>query len=152
MALQLVNATVKFPAGKVFQGEWGDRVNFVAVSDSGEEIKIWGNADNSEIKELKKGQKVQLVWDGKGYKLVNSEPAPAEKNSHQNNGNQSPKPELSVEQKRAIAAYIQGQADLFNFCLKTVRERVEGINPDDTESLRAIATTLYISAQRKFNL
>ncbi|MCL1475587.1 hypothetical protein [Argonema antarcticum] len=47
---------------------------------------------------------------------------------------------------------MQQQADLFNFVLKTARERVEGIDPDDTESLRAIATTLYIGAQRKFNL
>ncbi|TRU84802.1 MAG: hypothetical protein EWV76_03780 [Microcystis novacekii Mn_MB_F_20050700_S1] len=56
---------------------------------------------------------------------------------------------LSSTQKREIATYIGDMADLFNFCLKTVDQRVENIDADDR---RAIATTLYLSTQKQFGL
>lgn len=148
-AIQVVSGTVKFPAGKVFETKYGQRVNAVITLDDGSEAKLWGNPDDHELRELCRGQAVQLVKDAKGYKLVGTSPAPSTQPAA--TATQTKNTELNPEQKRAIAAYIQGQADLFNYALKTVRERVE-VDPADTESVRAIATSIYIATQRKFNL
>ncbi|MCA2552741.1 MAG: hypothetical protein IM466_03075 [Microcystis sp. M04BS1] len=54
---------------------------------------------------------------------------------------------LSPNQKREIAQYIQEMAKLYGFCLSQADSLgVEG------EDKRAIATTLYLSAQKKFSL
>lgn len=54
---------------------------------------------------------------------------------------------LSPNQKREIAQYIQEMAKLYGFCLQQADSLgVEG------EDKRAIATTLFISAQKKFAL
>ncbi|MFM7790770.1 MAG: hypothetical protein ACKO90_22500, partial [Microcystis panniformis] len=52
---------------------------------------------------------------------------------------------LSPNQKREIAAYIATMKDLYGYCLQQADSlHVEG------EDRRAIATTLYLSAQKKF--
>jgi hypothetical protein len=54
---------------------------------------------------------------------------------------------LNPSQKREIAQYIQEMAKLYGFCLTQADSLgVEG------EDRRAIATTLYLSAQKKFAL
>ncbi len=54
---------------------------------------------------------------------------------------------LSPDKKREIASYIQDMAKLYGFCLQQADSLgVEG------EDQRAIATTLYLSAQKKFAL
>jgi hypothetical protein len=54
---------------------------------------------------------------------------------------------LSPNQKKEIAQYIQDMAKLYGFCLNQAETLgVEG------EDKRAIATTLYLSAQKKFAL
>ena len=54
---------------------------------------------------------------------------------------------LSPNQKREIANYISQMKDLYGFCL-TQAESLGVIGEDR----RAIATTLYLSAQKKFSL
>ena len=54
---------------------------------------------------------------------------------------------LSNNQKREIAQYIQDMAKLYGFCL----QQADGLGVDG-EDRRAIATTLYLSAQKKFAL
>ncbi|MBD2118162.1 hypothetical protein, partial [Microcystis wesenbergii] len=54
---------------------------------------------------------------------------------------------LSPNQKKEIAQYIQEMAKLYGFCLTQADSLgVEG------EDRRAIATTLYLSAQKRFSL
>ncbi|WP_420065525.1 hypothetical protein ACLB6K_24700 (plasmid) [Microcystis aeruginosa FACHB-524] len=54
---------------------------------------------------------------------------------------------LSPNQKKEIAQYIQEMAKLYGFCLTQADSLgVEG------EDKQAIATTLYLSAQKKFAL
>jgi hypothetical protein len=54
---------------------------------------------------------------------------------------------LSPNQKKEIAQYIQDMAKLYGFCLNQAETLgVEG------EDKRAVATTLFISAQKKFAL
>jgi len=54
---------------------------------------------------------------------------------------------LNPSQKREIASYIQEMAKLYGFCL-TQADSLGVIGEDR----RAIATTLYLSAQKKFSL
>lgn len=55
---------------------------------------------------------------------------------------------LSPDKKREIANYVQEMAKLYKYCL-TQAETTIGV---DGEDKRAIATTLFISAQKKFAL
>ena len=59
--------------------------------------------------------------------------------------------ELTPDQKRAIANYVQDQADLLGFCLKTASEKFSD-QIETEESLRTLATTLFIATQRHFGL
>jgi hypothetical protein len=56
----------------------------------------------------------------------------------------------SPEQKRAIASFITGQADLLGFCRKEAARVLPDNDPP--EVLQAAAATLFISASRKFRL
>lgn len=70
-----LNATVKYPSGKVLQTQNGPRVNAVLTSAQGEEIKVWGDADDAALRGLRKGQKVQLEQsDRGGYRLAALQP------------------------------------------------------------------------------
>jgi hypothetical protein len=70
-----VNATVKYPSGKILNTQNGPRCNAVLTSDQGEEIKVWGDADDAALRGLRKGQQVQLEQsDRGGYRIV--APAP----------------------------------------------------------------------------
>ena len=63
------------------------------------------------------------------------------------NSSESDQSLLSPNQKKEIAQYIQDMAKLYGFCLNQAESLgVEG------EDRRAIATTLYLSAQKKFAL
>jgi hypothetical protein len=61
--------------------------------------------------------------------------------------NESDQSSLNPSQKREIANYIQDMAKLYGFCLT----QAESLGVDG-EDKRAIATTLYLSAQKKFAL
>ena len=69
---------------------------------------------------------------------------------------QQPQPQpqyqgLTPDTKRAIANYVQDQADLLGFCLKMASEKF-GNQIETEESLRTLATTLFIATQRHFGL
>jgi len=56
--------------------------------------------------------------------------------------------ELSPNEKREIANYVTEMAKLYKYCL----DQVDATIGVDGEDKRAIATTLYLSAQKKFSL
>ncbi len=66
-----------------------------------------------------------------------------------------PEVELNPNQKQVIAMYVESQADLLGFCLKVSREKFANVdNPlvETEESIRSLATSLYIAVQRKFQI
>ena len=153
-ALTVHQATVKFPAGKTFTTQYGDRVNAVLVIPAtGEEIKLWGNPGDPTLTALKKGQQIAVVQDQKGWKLLNT-PLSEDSQAQPGNGNGNGKAHtpLDPDQKRAIAAYIDQIADLYSYCSKVAATKcVDPSNPYE-EDIRAIATTLFIQTVKKFNL
>ncbi len=144
--MKIKNGRIKYPAGKVFQSDWGERQNIVVEMDDGSEEKLYFAAGRQPHASLKRGQSVAILFEGgKRRLLVNDKPdIPTE----------PPQPayqELTPDTKRAIANYVQDQADLLGFCLKMASEKF-GNQIETEESLRTLATTLFIATQRHFGL
>ena len=126
--------------------------------EGAEAAKIWKNLTEDEVSQIQKGDRVQLISVGKDksgkdkHNIVLLEDSnPAAIKSRPDDTPQAS--EWSPEQKRAIASYIERQADLLGFCLKISREKFANPNSplvQTEESVRTLATTLYINAVRKF--
>ena len=139
----LITARVKYGAGQPRETQYGMRINALLTLPDGTEHRVWGQPDDLAIASLKKGRQVQLLHDGKGYKLIaDNQPTQVK---------QPIATELTPEQKRAIAEYVTGQADLLKFCWSTAAAKLDGLATEE-ESIRCAAASLYIAAQRKFNL
>ena len=146
--MQIKNGTVKYPAGKVFQFDWGERQNIVVEMDDGTEEKLYFEKGRQPHASLKRGESVKILFENGKRRLVVSD--------QQNPPTQQPQPQhqyqgLTPGTKRAIANYIQDQAKLMRYCLETARENFSE-QVETEESLRTLATTLFIATQRHFGL
>ena len=144
--MQIKNGTVKYPANKVFQSDWGERQNIVVEMDDGSTEKLYFEKGRQPHASLKRGQSVAILFEGGKRRLVVSDKP--------NTPTEPPQPayqKLTPDQKRAIANYIQDQAKLMRFCLETARENFSD-QIETEESLRTLATTLFIATQRHFGL
>jgi hypothetical protein len=161
--VQLIQAMATDRARRV-NTKYGERTVIDAIRrDNGEKITVWrGGDDEYSQRHVIKNARLTLTLDSKGkYNLVEDpnlanlgqplpeSPVPVrpvydhkiEKTS------ESDQSLLSPNQKREIAQYIQDMAKLYGFCLN----QAESLGVDG-EDRRAIATTLYLSAQKKFSL
>jgi hypothetical protein len=153
--MQLIQAIAQDRPRKVTT-KYGERIVIDAVRrDNGEKVTIWrGGDDEYSQRHIIPSSPITLTLDSKGkYNLVENpliaglgQPSP---NSQQPTPKKGIDTTLSPNKKREIATYIGDMADLFNFCLKTVDQRVENIDADDR---RAIAITLYLSATKQFGI
>ncbi len=64
---------------------------------------------------------------------------------------QPPQSSLSPGQKQEIATWIGNQADLYAFCFNEATRALANHQPEE-ETVRACASSLFISATRKFRL
>jgi hypothetical protein len=160
--VQLIEALATDRARRVTT-KYGERTVIDAIRrDNGEKVTVWraGDDDYSQ-KHVIKNARLTLTLDNKGkYSLVEDpalvslgqlpdEPVPVKPvYDHKITQNsESEQSFLNPSQKREIANYIQEMAKLYGFCLNQADSLgVEG------EDKRAIATTLYLSAQKKFSL
>jgi hypothetical protein len=131
--------------------------------DTGEKITLWRGVDDDYSRRyVIKNSPLTVGVDSKGkYSLIEdtnltnlgqplpSEPVPVKPvyNHVIEKPNESDQSSLNPSQKREIANYIQDMAKLYGFCLT----QAESLGVDG-EDKRAIATTLYLSAQKKFAL
>ena len=136
--------------------------------DTGETFPIWRGVDDSYCRRyVIKNSPLTVGVDSKGKFNLIEDPAltnlgqplpetvpvkPVHNYDHKiektsEKPNESEQSLLSPNQKKEIAQYIQEMAKLYGFCLTQADSLgVEG------EDRRAIATTLYLSAQKKFAL
>jgi hypothetical protein len=167
--MQLIEAMAVDRARRV-NTKYGERTVIDAIRrDNGEKVTVWraGDDDYSQ-KHVIKNARLTLTLDSKGkYNLVEDtnltnlgqplpdSPVPVRPLHNTNHviaqnsekHNESDQSTLNPNQKREIASYIQEMAKLYGFCLTQADSLgVEG------EDKRAIATTLYLSAQKKFGL
>jgi hypothetical protein len=144
--------------------KYGQRLVIDAMArDTGEKITLWRGVDDDYSRRyVVKNSPLTVGIDSKGkYSLIEDSnltnlgqtlpdsPVPVRPvydhviEKH----NESDQSTLNPSQKREIANYIQDMAKLYGFCLTQADSLgVEG------EDKRAIATTLYLSAQKKFSL
>jgi len=146
-SIQLHTGTVKFSAGKVFETQYGQRINCVISLTNGEEAKLWGNPDDTALLSLKKGQQVQLMKDQKGFKLVaEATPEPSQaspQTSSGSNGKRLPQT-WSDDERRAIAAKVEQHSKLMKYCHDQIRNQFgDGLTE---ESLRTLTITLYLQS------
>ena len=149
----------------VKEGSYGPyrSVLFKRTDIQGEGAKVWRAMNPSEAEQFSKGQQVYLVpttnkkgnpsWDIELLPEVASaskSPSTATQVIESQIAQQKPQESgLTSEQKTAIAEYVRGQADLLAYCWTVAESKL----PDKSEeSHRCAASTLFISAQRKFSL
>lgn len=132
-----LNATVKFPSREV-NTRFGKRINLVLVTDSGEEVKQWGEPTDTALTSLKKDQKVILMKDNDKYKIVPTstykQPMTAEP--------QQVSPEIDF----ALCEEVRKHINFYNFCLHEVQKQITVLK--DEESIRTIATSVFIQTMR----
>lgn len=163
--MQLIEAIAQSPARRV-NTKFGERTVIDAIRrDNGEKVTVWRSGDDIySQKHVIRNARLTLTLDNKGkYSLIEDpnlvnlgQPLPVEtvpvKPVHNydhkiEKTSESDQSLLSPNQKKEIAQYIQEMAKLYGFCLTQADSLgVEG------EDRRAIATTLFISAQKKFAL
>jgi len=128
--------------------------------EGAEAAKIWKNLSEDEVSQIQKGDRVQLIFVGKdkngkdkhNIMLLN---APTTVPTSPPGQPASLVDGWTPEQKRAIAAYVEDQADLLGFCLKVSREKFASPhNPlvETEESIRTLAISLYITTQHRFHV
>jgi hypothetical protein len=167
--MKLIEALATDRARRV-NTKYGERTVIDAVRrDNGEKVTVWrGGDDEYSQKYVIKNARLTLTLDNKGkYNLVEDpaltnlgqplpeSPVPVRPLHNTNHviAQNSEKPSesdqslLSPNQKKEIAQYIQDMAKLYGFCL--TQAETLGVEGEDK---RAIATTLYLSAQKKFSL
>jgi hypothetical protein len=142
----LITATVKFPAGKVFDGQYGPSCNVLVTMPDGSETKIWGKPD--ELQPYRRGDAIALLRDPKTGKFkpvaIAQAPQPAQHPAPQAT---APKPELD---KVAIADYATQQAKLYSYCYQQARSAMPPDAP--LEAVQAAASSVFIATGRKFHL
>ena len=163
--VQLIQALATDRARRV-NTKYGERTVIDAIRrDNGEKVTVWrGGDDEYSQRHVIKNARLTLTLDNKGkYSLVEDtalvnlgqplpdEPVPVRPVHNYDHKiektSESDQSTLNPNQKREIASYIQEMAKLFGFCL--TQAETLGVEGEDR---RAIATTLFNSAQKKFSL
>ncbi len=162
--VQLIEAIAQSPARRVTT-KFGERTVIDCVRrDNGEKVTVWrGGDDIYSQKHVIKNARLTLTLDNKGkYSLIEDpnlvslgQPLPetvpvkpVHNYDHKiEKTSESDQSLLNPSQKREIAQYVSEMAKLYGFCLTQAESLgVEG------EDRRAVATTLFIGAQKKFGL
>ena len=162
--MQLIEAMATDRARRVTT-KYGERTVIDAVRrDTGEKVTVWrGGDDEYSQKHVIKNARLTLTLDNKGkYNLVEDPNLvnlgtplpetvpvkPVHNYDHKiEKTSDSEQSLLSPDRKREIANYVSEMAKLYGFCL-TQSESL-GLEGEDR---RTVATTLYLSAQKKFAL
>jgi len=142
----LITATIKFPAGRVFDGQYGPSCNVLVTMPDGSEQKIWGKPD--ELQSYRRGDSIALLQDAKGkFKPVAIAQQPQRANHPAPQATAAPKP---GPDKAAIADFIQSQSKLYSYCYVQARSAMPDDAPD--AAVQAAASSVYIATGRKFDL
>jgi hypothetical protein len=141
--MKLLAATIQ-KSPRIVNTKFGPKIVTDCKLDDGQTITLW-QPPTSKLINYGTGERISLTVDSKG------------KHHFIENGNDdaiAPKTEptnhkLSNAQKKEITSYIEQQKDLLAFCWQQACS-IDDIQSED--SIQKLAVTLYLSAQRKFNL
>jgi len=144
--MQLLTATLTKPARQV-QTKFGVRTVADCIDQNGNTQTIWRPENDSALTGLAVNSRLTLTVDSKGKINLVDNPSPA--SIAPKTDNKTTYQGMNNETKKQVASYVTELCNLYNFCLKQVDQTVENITPDDR---RAIATTMFISCQKKYGL
>jgi hypothetical protein len=141
--MKLLAATIQ-KAPRIVDTKFGKKCVTDCKLDDGQTLTLW-QPPTSKLINYGTGERISLTVDSKGkhHFLENgNDDAIAAKSEPTNH-------KLSNAQKKEIASYIEQQKDLLAFCWQQAC-LIDDIQSEDT--IQKMAVTLYLSAQRKFNL
>lgn len=144
--MQLLTATLTKPARQVTT-KYGVRTVADCIDQNGNTQTIWRPENDPALTGLAVNSRLTLTVDSKGkINLVDNAPTAI---ATTKTDDQTTYQGMNKETKKQVASYVTEMANLFNFCLKQVDMTVENISSEDR---RAIATTMFISCQKKYSL
>lgn len=144
--MQLLTATLTKPARQVVT-KYGIRTVADCIDQNGNTQTIWRPENDPALTGLAVNSRLTLTVDSKGKINLVDNPSPAP--IAPKNDDKPTYQGMNNETKKQVASYVTEMANLFNFCLKQVDQTVENISSEDR---RAIATTMFISCQKKYSL
>ena len=68
--MNILKGKIKYTAGKVFDGQFGQSINAVITLTNGEDVRVYGKPDDEKLKSLKKDEEVTVIYDNKSYKVA----------------------------------------------------------------------------------
>lgn len=146
--MQILTATLA-ENPKAITTKYGEKTVADVRTQTGETIALWRPANDGILMALRQGDRVTIGRDSKGkISLIDNataspEPAAAIQSQPAKGEGMTP------ETKKAIAAYVEEMGNLYSFCYTTATAKLaEAPN----EAKQAMASSLFIAAQRKFNL
>lgn len=142
---QICNGTVKYTAGRIITTQYGERVNVVIALPDGQEVKLWGKPDDLSLRSLARNQSVQILHDGKGWKLIETPTTPQTSNGHQPTPTHTP---WTQEEREVLKAKVADHAALLKHCLVVARSEF-GELLESEDCIFKAAVTLYIAARDK---
>jgi hypothetical protein len=144
--MQLLTATLTKPARQV-QTKYGVRTVADCIDQNGNTQTIWRPENDPALTGLAVNSRLTLTVDSKGkINLVDNAPTAI---ATPKTDDQTTYQGMNKETKKQVASYVTELCNLYNFCLKQVDQTVENISSEDR---RAIATTMFISCQKKYGL
>lgn len=148
---QAMLETIGRPKQSKYEGKPDYRPCLFKLPDGSQKWKSYP-VDADELNWLTRGETYQAVISADDFNIIQpagaAQPAPTPAPAPAPQP-QTTAPAMTADQKRAIAQYIQEQSKLFGYCYQQAQAELPDLSE---ESHRAIATTLYIQASRKFNL
>lgn len=144
--MKLLTATLS-ENPKAITTKYGEKCVADAITETGETVAIWRPANDAILMNLRQGDRVSLTRDSKGkISLIDNpstnQPTPEVAHSPQTGG-------MTPETKKAIASYVGEMGDLYRYCYETAGEKLATA---PNEAKQAMASSLFIAAQKKFNL
>lgn len=153
MAVSILNARVKFPADKVWQSKQPDGKDYVSLKcdlyngegqPTGNDAVIYanvGSAEQSVLAAYRKGDPVQLAYDGKKYSIVGS----ASTLTTANNTTSPPAPE-PAKTKEATKEKAEKWAETYAVIFNHLSEKLPLTTPPET--IGSAASTVFIALTR----
>lgn len=160
--MELKTGSILYPANKIINTQYGEKQTVKVRLADGTVETIWFNAGKKPHTELNKGDTVQILYENNNGKttkklIVNQDNDSGNKGSNETikfmTPTHIPKVGLTDEEKTSIKQYIDIQVDLYTHCAEMVKTKMDSKKMlTGDEDIRAIATTIFIATQRKFNL
>lgn len=153
MAVSILNARVKFPADKVWQSKQPDGKDYVSLKcdlcnsegqPTGNDAVIYANvgtAEQSVLAAYRKGDPVQLAYDGKKYSIVGSASTLTTANNTTPPPAREPAKTKQIDNEQA-KAYALTYAAVFNL----LTEKLPVTTP--AEVVGTAASTVFIALTR----